>query len=144
VIGVLCFLYNFLFAQLSPIKLIRHFDDFSYLLDNDTLERTYPEKLKYLPLGNQPNFHISFGGELREQYQYFQNANFGDRPPNTPEDKNGHLWHRVMAHADLQLGQHWRLFSQLSSTFAFGKKTIVPQIDENKLSLHQAFIEYRI
>jgi len=48
-----------------------------------------------------------------------------------------------MAHADIQLGYHWRVFSQLSSTFAFDKKTIVPEIDENRLSLHQAFIEYR-
>ena len=130
-------------AQPGPIKLIRHLDDFSYLLNNDTLERTFSEKLKFLPLRNSGSSYISFGGEFREQYQYFNNANFGDRPPNTLTDTNGHLWHRVMAHADVQLGTHWRIFSQLSSTFAIGKTTIVPEIDENKLSLHQAFIEYR-
>ena len=126
--SVLCLSFSYLLAQPGPIKLIRHLDDFSYLLVNDSLERTSTEKLKYLPLGNKSSSYISFGGELREQFQYFKNANFGDRPPNAPLDNDGHLWHRVMAHADVQLGQHFRLFSQLSSTFAIGKKRLYQKL----------------
>lgn len=143
-IGVFYYFQFSLLAQQGPIKMFRHFDDFSYLLVNDTIERTYYEKLKYLPIGSNNTVQLSFGGEIREQYQYFKNSNFGDRPPNTEVDKNGHLWHRVMVHSDLRLGKHWRVFSQLSSTFAIGKTNILPEIDENQLSLHQAFIEYRI
>ena len=127
-------------AQPGPIKMFRYSDDFSYLLKNDTIEKTWNEHLKYIPLNHTGSINLSIGGEVREQYQYFQNENFGDLPPNTEQDNNGHLWHRVMLHTDLRLGNQVRIFTQLNSTFAFGKQNLVPQIDENQLSLHQAFI----
>ncbi|MDW3646765.1 MAG: alginate export family protein [Bacteroidia bacterium] len=131
------------FAQPGPFKIYRCFDDFSYLLGNDTLEKKYYEHLKYMPLSKDKQASISIGGELREQYQLFRNINFGDLRPGVEEDKNGHLWHRFMLHADVRLGEQWRLFTQINSTFAFNKPDLTPQIDEDPLALHQAFIQWR-
>lgn len=129
------------YAQPGPIKIFRYFDDFTYLKDNDTIPKKYFEKLKHIPINKKVD--ISFGGEIREQYQYFKNSNFGDLPPNVNPDKNGHLWHRAMVHTNIEIGQEWQVFAQLNSTFAFNKNFISPEIDENQLSLHQAFIDWR-
>lgn len=129
------------YSQPGPIKVFRYFDDFSYLLDNDSIDRKWFEKLKYMPLGKK--IHLSLGGEVREMYQYFHHQNFGDTPPSFQTDSEGFLWHRVMAHADLKIGNRLRLFTQLNSTFTFFKQNpLSPQIDENQLSLHQAFIRW--
>ncbi|MEL6256355.1 MAG: alginate export family protein [Bacteroidota bacterium] len=130
-------------AQPGPFKIYRCFDDFSYLLENDSIEKNYYEKLKYMPLSESEKANISFGGEIREQYQLFRNINFGDLPPGVEEDRNGHLWHRLMLHADLRIGEQWRFFTQINSTFAFNKPNLTPQIDEDPLALHQAFIQWR-
>lgn len=97
--------------------------------------------MKYIKIAGKT--FISFGGELREQYQLFDNTNFGDMPPGSKTDV-GQLWHRIMLHSNIEAGAKARVFLQLSSTFRlFNPNPIVPEIDENQLSLHQAFIEYK-
>lgn len=145
-ISALCFIclgQLFVFSQQTPIKLFRYYDDFSYLLDKDSIDKRYYEKLKYLSLNKNGQINLSFGGEIREQFQYFRHANFGDLPPGQEADLNGHVWHRFMVHSDLRLGSQWRIFAQLNSTFAFGKTNLTPQIEEDHLSLHQAFIRWQ-
>ncbi|MCI4651706.1 alginate export family protein [Phaeodactylibacter sp.] len=127
------------FGQPGPIKIFRYFDDFSYLQQSDSLERNWYEKLKFIPLHGQSN--ISFGGEVREMYQYFDNQNFGDIPPFFETDSEGFLWHRAMVHSNLRFNKRWRLFTQLNSTYTlFKRNPLTPEIDENRLSLHQAFV----
>lgn len=128
-------------AQPGPIKIFRYADEFAYVKGKDSLQ--YFERIKYMPLSKNGSINLSLGGEIREQYQYFNNENFGDLPPGVEADNNGHLWHRVMAHAHVRLGSQWSIFTQLNSTFAFGKSFITPQIDENRLSLHQAFVRWQ-
>ncbi len=89
------------YGQSGPINIIRYLDDFSYLLESDTLARTELEKLKYIYPFKNKNINISFGGELREQYQYYKNSNFGDSKPGTEAELNGYLWHWATVHADL-------------------------------------------
>jgi hypothetical protein len=128
-------------AQQGPIKSFRYADEFEYVQQKDSLR--YFERLKYMQFSENGNTNLSVGGEVREQYQYFQNENFGDLPPGVETDNNGHLWHRMMAHAHLRLGSQWSVFGQLNSTFAFGKSFLTPEIDENRLSLHQAFLRWQ-
>jgi hypothetical protein len=141
----IAFLLNsiLVFAQVpyNPISILRYNDNFS-AVKNET-NKTGFNKLKHIPLGKKAN--ISFGGELREQYQYFDNLNFGDVPPTTKEISVGQLWHRIMMHSNIELGKKFRVFTQLNSTFRFlNPNPITPEIDENQLSLHQAFIDYNI
>lgn len=125
----------------GQIHLLRYNDNFDYL-KNDTVIKKGTENLKYLKLSE--NTTLSFGGEIREQFQYYDNLNFGDVPPAFSKSSTGQLWQRVMLHANLELGRNVRMFVQLGSTFRFfNPNPLTPEIDENRLSLHQAFLDYR-
>lgn len=124
----------------NQINWVRYNDNFTNL-KNDTINKKGFDKLKYIPLYKSAT--ISFGGELREQYQYYENQNFGDMPHIFPNANAIQVWQRVMAHTNIELGSKVRIFAQLGSTFRFGNPDpLTPEIEENHLSLHQAFIDY--
>ena len=51
----------------------------------------------------------------------------------------------MMAHANIEAGQNVRVFLQLSSTYRFlNSNPLTAEIDQNELSLHQAFIDHRL
>lgn len=125
----------------NKISLMRYDDDFS-LVKKDSVKKGF-NQLKYIPIGK--NNFISFGGELREQFQVYNNINFGDVPPTFQDISTNQLWHRLMVHSNIELGNHFRFFIQLNSTLRFlNDNPIVPEIDENQLSLHQAFAELKV
>ena len=140
IIVINCIVSTF-YAQ-SQISLVRYNDNFSYL-NNDTFHKKGVEKLKYIHLSKEAN--ISFGGEIREQYQYYNNPNFGDIPSGFNKDYTSQLLQRVMLHTNMELGNKLRIFAQVGSTFRFfNPNPATPEIDENKLSLHQAFVDYQL
>ena len=125
----------------NKISLMRYDDDFS-LVKKDSVKKGV-NQLKYIPI--RKNNFISFGGELREQFQVYNNINFGDVPPAFQDISTNQLWHRLMVHSNIELGNHFRFFVQLNSTLRFlNDNPIVPEIDENQLSLHQAFAELKL
>lgn len=125
----------------SQIQYLRYNDDFSYL-QSDSLPKKGLQKLKYIPIAEQ--VYISVGGEIREQLQRYNNFNFGDVPPNYQRSNSWQLWHRLMVHANVDIGKRARVFVQLGSTYRFlNPNPLTPEIDQNELSLHQAFIDYR-
>lgn len=120
---------------------MRYDDDFS-LVKKDSSKKGFSQ-LKYIPLGK--NNYISFGGELREQFQIYDNINFGDVPPTYQDSSTHQLWHRLLVHSNIELGNHFRFFFQLNNTLRFlNDNPIVPEIDENQLNLHQAFTELKL
>jgi len=128
-----------LFSQ-SQINILRYNDNYINL-QNYTVQKKGFDKLKYVRLSE--NTIISFGGEVREQFQYYENQNFGDVPHTFTKVSTGQIWQRVMVHTNIELGSKLRVFAQLGSTFRFfNPNPLAPEIDENKLSLHQAFIDY--
>ncbi len=134
------FLLSFTYKGQSQIDYLRYNDDFNYL-KSDSVVRKGTENFKFIPFGNRCN--ISLGGEVREQFQYYHNSNFGDLPsgykPNTSR-----LWHRAMTHANIEVGKTMRIFTQLGSTFRFlSPVPATPEIEENHLSIHQLFADYQ-
>lgn len=128
------------FSANSQIQFLRYNDNFSYL-KSDSIRRTILQKIKYIPISE--NVNVSFGGEIREQLQYHRNINFGDVPPLYPKSSTWQLWHRLMVHANIEVGTKSRLFTQLGSTCRFiNPNPLTPEIEQNKLNLHQAFIDY--
>ena len=124
--------------KISPLR----FDDDFTVLKNNSLKKGL-DQLKYIPFGN--NSYISFGGELREQFQVYNNVNFGDIPPSYTNISPNQLWHRLMVHSNIELGNHFRFFIQLNNTLRLlNDNPVVPEIDENQLSLHQAFAEIKL
>ncbi|RKS03141.1 alginate export family protein [Flavobacterium sp. 102] len=125
----------------NKISWLRYDDDFT-TLKKDTVKKGL-DKVKYISLGNNNN--ISFGGEFRDQLQYYDNLNFGDVPPTYAKtDVFQHL-RRIMIHTNIELGNHFRFFMQLNHTSRdFNDNPVTPEIDENQLSLHQAFGELKL
>jgi Alginate export len=128
-------------APQNPISILRYNDNFKALKNDST--KTGTEKLKYMSLGK--NTFLSVGGEVREVYQYFENQNFGDVPPTFKEVSTGQVWHRIMAHANLEIGSDVRVFFQLNNTLRlFNPNPLTPEVDENALSVHQAFVDWNV
>src|SRR4029077_20380505 len=83
----------------------------------------------------------SFGGEARESYERFGNQDFGLSVPSP----NGYLLQRYLLHADIQVGSRLRLWTELNSSFENGRiGGPQPVVDEDKLDLHQGFVECEI
>jgi hypothetical protein len=83
----------------------------------------------------------SLGGEARETYERFGNQNFGL----SVESPNGYLLQRYLLHADIHVGSRLRLWTELNSSFENGRVGGPrPVIDEDKLDLHQGFVEFGI
>ena len=124
----------------NNISLLRYDDDFS-IIKNDS-NKNGLNQLKNISIGKSD--YLSFGGEIREQYQNYNNLNFGDVPSTYKNISTNQLWHRLMLHSNIELGKHYRFFIQMNNTLRFlNENPIVPEIDENQLSLHQAFAEIK-
>lgn len=129
------------FAQPGPIKMLRYDDDFKYLKANSVTKKGI-DKLKFIPFSKTADVTISFGGELREWFEYRKNPNFGDLPPGQVEDPNGVLQHRLMLHTNVEFGNRLRVFAQLNSTFESGNPNpVIPEILVDGLGLHQLFVD---
>lgn len=118
-----------------PFKQLRYEEDYT-LLQQDS-SRDWYKAIKYTPLSTNGQTYLSLGGDIRYQYQWFKNENWGE----TPKDNDGFILTRYLAHADLHAGKHIRTFVQLQSSFANGKVTTPSPVDENQLDLHQAFAD---
>lgn len=136
---ILTILINLASAK-CQINLLRYNDNFSYL-KNDTLSKKGFERLKYIPISHRTT--VSIGGEVREQLQHYQNINFGDIPPAFHTPDTWQLWQRIMAHGNIELNKHIRFFAQIGSTHRFfNHNPLTPEIDQNDLSIHQAFADF--
>src|SRR6516164_6024992 len=60
-------------------KLLRYDEDYSYL--KDPSRRTdFWDPIKYIPLCCREDWYLSFGGEVRERYEFYHNADAGLPP----------------------------------------------------------------
>ncbi len=133
---ILFYYTNNSFAQnVPPFKSLRYDEDYSFL-KGDTAKDWYG-RMKYTPLSKTGNTFMSYGGDIRFQYFYAKNEDWGE----APEDRDGYILTRYLVHADLQAGKYFRIFVQLQSSLANGKETPPSPVDENQLDLHQAFFD---
>jgi hypothetical protein len=119
-------------------KLMRDQESYAYLgVDTVFAQRTPWERLKFVPLNARRTVHLSVGGEIRQQFEYLRNPNWGAGPAN----RDGYLLQRYLLHTDWQLGPQLRVFAQLKSDQATGKAGGPEPPDEDRLDLHQAFAD---
>lgn len=95
------------------------------------------DPVKYIQL-NEHGWYLSLGGESRLRYEAVRNAAFGSGP----QDRNGYLLQRYLAHADLH-GRHVRVFVEIQSGLEAGRTGGPRPTDEDALEFHEAFVEVR-
>src|SRR5436190_379692 len=94
--------------------------------------------MKFVPLTEDGRFFLSLGGEARETYEHFHNTSFGL----STQDADGYLLQRYLLHGDLHYGTRFRFFAELNSSLENGRTGGPrPLIDEDKLDLHQGFVD---
>jgi hypothetical protein len=123
------------FSQtIPPLKPLRYDEDYSFL-KKDSVKSWY-SKMKFSSLSKSKQTYISFGGEMRFQYFYAKNEQWGD----VPQDDDGYILSRWLVHADFHAGQHFRTFVQLQSSLSNSRPDPNP-VEDNPLELHQAFVD---
>ena len=119
---------------------VRWNEDYGYLASAPDKDPWDP--IKYIPLGDEKDWYLSFGGQARYRYEWFDNFNFG-----APGQQDGNGFHlgRVMGHADAHFGPNVRGFVQVISAGVDGREpTERPGIDENDFDFHQAFVDVKL
>jgi len=117
-------------------SLLRYDEDYTYL--RDAGKRTgLLDSFNYIPLNAEGDIFLSLGGEVRERYEYTSNPVWGQ----DPQDRYGVFLQRYLLHADLHLTEHFRLFGQVKSALASGRGGGPSPVDEDQLTVQQAFLD---
>ncbi len=144
IVGVLVGLENWVFAQTEgpcsppPYALNRADENYQYLRD-PACRTDFWDPIKYMPLTESGSIYLTLSGEARERYEYYSNPNWGSGSPGS-----GYYLQRYFLGADLELGEHVRLFNQLQASFenwrVGGPR---PSIDMDQLDVHQSFLDLK-
>ena len=117
-------------------QLLRDEEDWSFLSDPGRKGDPF-DAVKFVPIAWHRKSFLSFGGEVRHQYERFANEQWGSEP----SDDDGYLLQRYMLHADLHTARGLRLFAQVKSGIEAGRTGGPRPPDEDRLDLHQAYVE---
>jgi hypothetical protein len=126
-------------AALPPISVVRYDEDYSFLRDTSRRSDLF-DPIKYIPFNQNGDAYLSLGGSMRERYEYFHNINGGT----PPQDANGYYLTRFLAHADLHLGDNFRIFAQLKSSMEDGRDGGPRPSDSDEFDIQQAFFDLRL
>lgn len=96
------------------------------------------DPLKWIEVDEAGDVALSIGGEIRERYEFTNNPLFGE----DMQDERGVWLQRLTLHGDLRFGPHARVFAQLLSGIAVGRAEGPSPVDENRLAVQNAFIEF--
>ncbi len=119
-----------------PYKQLRYDEDYTYLQD-PARHQDFFDPIKYVPFGASKGRYLSVGGEVRPYFEFFRNEEWGDFPGD-----DGYLLQRYMLHVDVHWNERTRVFGQLKSGIETGRRSGPrPAIDEDKLGVHQAFLD---
>ena len=119
---------------------LRYDEDYRYLADPSRRTDLW-DPIKYIRIAPDPSTYLSFGGELRERFEWYSQPNFGLR--GSHEDDR-YLLHRLLLHADLHVTEYVRVFVQFGDMLQTGKQSPLSQVDVDRLDLQQAFLDLRL
>lgn len=110
-------------------------NDYSYLADPARRTGAAWERWSYIPLGDDPDWYLTLGGEVRYNYNDFDHTALGVRP-----DENSMLQQRLRASADVHLGKNFRFFFELGDDREFFEEFRTPP-NNDRLDVQQAFFD---
>jgi hypothetical protein len=120
-------------------RLSRQDEDWS-ALRNPELRSNLFDRVKFIPLNRDGSSWLTLGGEARERYEYFENANWGKGP----QDGDGYFLHRFMLHADAHVGENFRFFTQFKSGLESDRNGGPRPTDRDDFDVHQLFADARL
>lgn len=121
-------------AIAQGFKIMRYDEDYSTWKDSTI---NIYNRIKYMPVSKNGSMYFSFGGEIREEFAYASNEDWGE----TDYGKDFFLLQRFDIHFDLKLPKRVRVFGQLRSGLENGRKYGPRRIDEDKLNIQNLFID---
>lgn len=124
-------------AALAQFRPLRFDDDFSAQRQSCAKGGERGACWKDRPVGDR--VRLSVGGDLRWRYEHAGNPRYGLEP----QDRWGVLMQRGSVFADLRLGEHWRGFAQVASSYTKGRAAGPSPVDENRLDPTNLFAEWR-
>lgn len=116
---------------------MRYDENYEFLKDSN---RNFYERLKFIPLNEEKNFYLSFGGEARYEYVDFNNEDWG----RLGIGRNNFLLQRYDLHADIHLGRTFRVFAQLRSALQDGRINGPRGIDEDQFNVQNLFLDVNL
>jgi len=127
------------FARPRTYTLERWDEDYSFLSD-PSLRTDFWDPIKYMPLNSAGDWYASFGGQVRDRYEYFNNNTFGTGP----QSEGGYNDARLTANADVHFGDSLRVFLQGASAFEEGRNGGPRPNDRDEVDLEQGFADWKI
>jgi hypothetical protein len=113
-------------------------EDYSYLKEAGPSD--FFDPAKYVPLNESGDVYLSFGGQARYRYDYFNNSNFGAGI----QDENGFHLFRLLAHVDAQFGPNFRVFFQAISALEADRSGGPRPGDTDDIDIQQLFADFRV
>ena len=126
-------------GQARTYTLARWDENYSFLAD-PTQRTDLWDPIKYVPLNESPDWYASFGGQVRDRYEYFNNNTFGVGS----QTRDGYNDARLTENVDLHFGPFVRVFVQGASAFEAGRDGGPRANDRDELDLEQGFADFKI
>jgi len=122
-------------AEPPPFRLIRSDENYRYLADPSAA--TPGDRLRYIPLSDNPDIYLSLGGETRLRLDAFDAPRFGIGG----EAADAYGLARALFSADLHLGRRVRIYGELGLHRDLDKKGGPAVSDRDSLDAQVAFID---
>lgn len=124
-------------AALAQFRPLRFDDDFGAQRQSCVEDNNRIACWKDRPIAD--HVRMSIGGDVRWRYEHAENPRYGLER----QDRWGVLMQRASVFADLRVGEHWRGFAQLASSYTEGRAAGPSPVDENRLDPTNLFVEWR-
>ncbi|GAB4223458.1 MAG: alginate export family protein [Gammaproteobacteria bacterium] len=127
----------------SPVyRDLRWQEDWSVLRDAtpEQLNSDFWNRIKYIPLNQEQDIWLSLGGELRDRFEWWNHFNF------VGSNNDEFNLYRVLAHADLHVGEHLRFYVEGKSAFSSSRSLPGGRriSDVDSLAVQQAFVDIKL
>ena len=119
---------------------LRYEDDFSHPDPKAPADVFGP--LKYIPLGDGPGgrSYLTWGGEVRERFESYDNINFGF---SKAAPSSHYVLQRLLLNTDLHVTDWFRAFGQIGQMERFGQRGASSTTDIDRGDIMQAFVDFR-
>jgi hypothetical protein len=126
------------FPAPPPAYNMLRFDENYSCLSNPANRTDWFDPVKYIPLRtNNPEWYLTFGGELRERFEGNYDPNFGIHVAGA----DAYLLQRITLLADLHLGERVRVFAEGISGLQEGDSQPAPPVQQDPIDLQFAFLD---